>query len=75
MVIEIKDKLWKTDMLSLYGDSQYIIASANGVNNLSSLMLQHLQLSVLHWWQVFVILSNSNVIEFKFVLNVVGTVC
>jgi hypothetical protein len=48
MVIEIKDKLWKTDVLSLYGDSQYIIASANAMNNLSSLMLQHLQLSVLH---------------------------
>jgi len=48
MVIEIKDKLWKTDMLSLCGDSQYITASADGMNNLSSLMLQHLKLSVLH---------------------------
>jgi hypothetical protein len=48
MMIEIKDKLWKTDTLSLYGDSQYIVASANGMNNLLSLMLQHLKLSVLH---------------------------
>jgi len=47
LVIEIKDKLWKTDMLSLYGDSQYVIASANGMNNMSSLMLQHLKSSVL----------------------------
>jgi len=49
MVIEIKDKLWKTDMLSLYGDTQYIITFANGMmNNLSSLMLHYLKLDVLH---------------------------
>jgi hypothetical protein len=48
MVIEIKDILWKNDMLSLYGDTQYNIAGANGMNNLSSLMLHYLKLDVLH---------------------------
>jgi hypothetical protein len=48
MVIEIKDKLWKTDMLSLYGDTQYIITFANGMNNLSGLMFHYLKLDVLH---------------------------
>jgi len=48
MMIQIKDKLWKTDMLSLYGDTQYIITFANVMNNLSSLMLHYLKLDVLH---------------------------
>ena len=35
-------------MLSVYGESKYFIASANGTKNVSSLMPQHLKISVLH---------------------------